>query len=150
MAAAMSAVKFRPRTPMEASMRRFVLSACAAALGATACAATAAAQEVLASGAMEGGPGQARIVCYFTNVSAATVSISAFQILSNAGAQLPLVINQCGAGALAGGRSCGIAADVPQDASFACRVRAADGSLLRGVIESRTASGAVLNAQVLQ
>lgn len=132
-------------------MKRFVLSACAgAAFGATVCAATAAAQTVLASGAMEGGPGQARIVCYFTNVSPSTVSISAFQILSNAGAQLPLAINQCGAGALLAGRSCGIAADVPQDASFACRVRAADGSMLRGVIESRTASGAVLNAQVLQ
>ena len=121
-----------------------------AAIGLATGPAPAAADDLLSSAALSGGQGQARIVCYFTNVVDKPVALSAYRIISEAGASLPLVIDGCGGSELHARRTCGIAANVADGAGYACRARVADREKIRGTIESRSSNQSTLAVQAMQ
>jgi hypothetical protein len=96
------------------------------------------AQQVLSAGGIFGGPAQVRAVCYFHNSGATTLGLSGLQITNQLGAALPLAVNECGAGTLLPGRTCGIAANVPNNAVHNCRALVSPGKgNARGILEVR-------------
>src|SRR5918997_6777396 len=116
------------------SMRPFL----AAAAVVLATGSTVHAQQVLSAGGIFGGPAQVRAVCYFHNSGTATLGLSGLQITNQNGTVLPLVVNECGAGSLPPGRTCGIAANVPNNAVHNCRALVSPGKgNARGILEVR-------------
>ena len=96
------------------------------------------AQQVLSAGGIFGGPAQVRAVCYFHNSGTATLGLSGLQITNQAGTALPLAVNECGAGTLLPGRTCGIAANVPNNLVHNCRALVSPGKgSARGILEVR-------------
>lgn len=103
--------------------------------------ATVNAQQILSAGGLYGGPAQTRVVCYFHNAGSTTLTLSGLRLSNQAGAILPFVVNECGAGTLLPGRTCGIAADVPNNTVQNCRALVSPGKgNARGILEVRDSS----------
>jgi hypothetical protein len=113
------------------------------ALTLTFAAAEAQAQEVLAAGALFGGPAQRLAVCYVYNAGNSNLTVAGFRITTPDGIVLTLARNECGA-TLLPSRSCGIAANVGNITSYNCRVVVGNKESARGVFEMRNSNGASL------
>jgi ABC-type uncharacterized transport system permease subunit len=116
-----------------------------AAVVALATGSTAHAQQVLSAGGIFGGPAQVRAVCYFHNSGTTTLGLSGLQITNQLGVALPLAVNECGTGTLLPGRTCGIAANVPNNAVHNCRALVSPRKTdARGILEARDSGQRVL------
>ena len=110
----------------------------------------------LSTGAISGGHAQTRAVCYVFNASSAVLTIKSIRILKQFGGGTPLPANgnDCltkFSNHLPPGEMCGFGAAIGNDTGHACIVRV-QGSVVavRGVLEIRDASDAVLNSSNLR
>jgi len=113
----------------------------------------AAQAEWLASGAAYGGPAQKRAACYFTNISPNTSLVlqTGPTITNNNGVGQTLVIDECKDIlnlVIPAEKTCGIAADIANNAVYSCQTRVADGDAinLRATLEFRDTSENVLRS----
>ena len=121
-----------------------VLFAAVALLGINA----AAYADILAAGAMYGGPTQVEAVCYLYNAGAGPVSIVGKSIFREPNVAVPLgVVSTVGCGAsLAPGNSCVILATVVSNAAHSCRfIVSPSGADVRGTFEMRDGTSKVLS-----
>jgi hypothetical protein len=125
-------------------MRRTLVSA-ALLLGLN----TAAHADVLATGAIFGGPTQNLAICYLYNAGTSAVTITNNQIIrQNFGPVVPLGFDNCGT--LSAGGICAIYAAAVNTAAHACKfVITESASEVRGVLEIRS-GGTVLNSSDLR
>lgn len=101
--------------------------------------------DILAAGAAYGGPSQTVAACYVYNAGAGPVSIVSRSIFREPNVAQALFFNSCGA-ALAAGSSCGIAANIVNNAAHSCRfVVSPSGADMRGSFELRDGTTRVLN-----
>ncbi len=94
--------------------------------------------DILATGAMYGGPTQNTAVCYLFNAGTGPVTVVSNQILREPNINLPLSFDGCGV--LAAGNSCGIAVNnIVNNAAHSCKfVLSPSGADVRGVMEIRS------------
>jgi len=97
----------------------------------------AARADILATGAMYGGPTQNTAVCYLFNAGTGPVTVVSNQILREPNINLGLSFDGCSV--LAAGSSCGIAVNnIANNAAHSCRfVLSPGGADVRGVMEIR-------------
>lgn len=121
-----------------------VLFAAVALLGINA----AAYADILAAGAMYGGPTQVQADCYLFNAGAGAVSIVSKSIFREPNVAVLLgVVSTVGCGtSLAPGNSCAIIATVVSNAAHSCRfIVSPSGADVRGNFELRDGTGKILN-----
>jgi hypothetical protein len=109
---------------------------------------TAADADILAAGAIYGGPTQAIAACYIFNAGTGPVAVVSNQILREVqnfpAANVALVSDQCGA-TLAPNSICVIAANIVNFAPHACKfVLSPSAAEVRGSFEVRTSGNVVL------
>jgi hypothetical protein len=105
----------------------------------------AAQADILAGGAMYGGPVQVNAVCYLYNAGTGPVTVTSNSIFrEGVAAALPNIFDSCNN--LAPGASCGISANVVNFAAHNCRmIVSPSGANVRGTFELRDGAGNVLN-----
>ena len=104
--------------------------------------------DILAAGAMFGGPTQVLANCYLYNAGAGAVSIVSKSIFREPNVALPLgVVSVVGCGAsLAPGSSCAIIATIVSNAAHSCRfIVSPSGADVRGTFEMRDGTSRVLS-----
>jgi len=97
----------------------------------------AARADVLATGALYGGPTQNTAVCYLFNAGSGPVTVVSNQIIREPNLNLALSFDGCSV--LAAGSSCGIAAPILNNVAHSCKfVLSQSGADVRGVLEMRS------------
>ena len=103
--------------------------------------------DVLATGALYGGPTQNVAVCYLFNAGTGPVTVGSNQIMREPNINLPLSFDGCGV--LAAGSSCGIAANIANNVAHSCKfVLSQSGADVRGVLEMRSGLTVLSNADL--
>jgi hypothetical protein len=103
--------------------------------------------DVLATGAMYGGPTQNTAVCYLFNAGTGPVTVTSNQIIREPNINLALSFDGCGV--LAAGSSCGIAATIVNNMAHSCKfVLSQSGVDVRGVLEMRSGLTVLSNADL--
>jgi hypothetical protein len=102
------------------------------------------ADDILATGGIYGGPSQAAAVCYVYNPGSRPVFISSAVIRNQSGAIVAnLTTNSCHMMALPPSQTCALDA-VATNQSYSCTISAERAGTLRGNMDMRTSTGAVL------
>ena len=104
--------------------------------------------DILATGAMYGGPTQNTAVCYLFNAGTGPVTVVSNQIIREPNINLGLSFDGCGV--LVAGSSCGIAVNnIANNAAHSCKfVLSPSGADVRGVMELRQGLTVLQNAEL--
>ena len=103
--------------------------------------------DVLATGALYGGPTQNTAVCYLFNAGTGPVTVVSNQIIREPNINLPLSFDGCGV--LAAGSSCGIATNIANNVAHSCKfVLSQSGADVRGVLEMRSGLTVLSNSDL--
>ena len=102
------------------------------------------ADDILATGGIYGGPSQAAAVCYVYNPGSRPVFISSAVIRNQSGAIVAnLTTNSCHMMVLPPSQTCALDA-VATNQAYSCTISAERANALRGNMDMRTSTGAVL------
>ncbi len=99
----------------------------------------------LAGGPIAGGSAQAAAACYVFNTGTSAVTFTGYGIVSQlTNTFQPLTYNTCGS-SIAGGTSCGLAANVSNTQAYACTfATSGSAAALRGTEDVRVANGSTI------
>lgn len=102
------------------------------------------AADLLAAGSIYGGLNQVRAVCYVYNAGNTPIQMTIPRLLNENGEVFKLAVNQCSR-SLGPGLSCGVAADIPNNETFSCKVMVNPSKAnVRGILEVRDTNQNVL------
>ena len=107
----------------------------------------AARADILATGAMYGGPTQNTAVCYLFNAGTGPVNVVTNQIIREPNISLLLAFDNCGV--LAAGSTCSIVANLANNVPHSCKfVLSPSGADVRGVMEIRSGGTVLQNSNL--